>query len=951
MIVDKNVLLLQILHTAFFLLLSPYTNIAVSGNMREEGPIGKFARCTSRTLHTNDGGTTYYTANDVNIDTNSTDDDNRIDSDGDGDGMANNFVTDSSRPYCPEGFYCDLVQETDYNGVDSILGLCRPCSGSDENCFDGRFNSTSSTIETASVEECQEQCGVEKNVCSSSGDCPNELFCHLQSDGEGFCHGCPKHPAECKKITIGDKNLTSQGIDSCISNCDVQCRVDGFLKTTDSSAGTSFEIVDVNGIYNAIQGSATGPIVDCGLGLEICKGVEGAVCFIERGKAPFVNKTRNCKAGGGVGVVIYNVEKDCGNIDGHFGNEEAFIPVVALKHIDGRNILEEARAISINSPDSPMYATVDVGGPDIDPGRCVLSCMVGHDCEGTNGTNMTCDWENGDHGDCEVTEQRRFCNNGATIAEDFLPCLKDNEYCDFSVGKRGFCSQCPDDPVKCFYSGLDGLGAKECSTQCDDGKTDTELRNFKCKVCPVLNFTFDDVNEGFSSTKEEIENPCLFCAEKNETEITPCSDGARQYNEWAGKRRYDMEHPKRTLRLFGSRDIECWAVADFYRTLNIKADSQYCESARRFNYVCGCSDSIGYAGADSKAKQSALIWMPRIGAILSILGSIGMIISVLNDKEKRKKVIGELIIVLSCFDIIGSLGYAFASLPIPKEDYILGAKGNPASCKAQGFFIQLGTISLYINVSMAFYYLLVIQFSWRERRLRKSPVYYLLYAVPITIGAVFAFAAIPYYENAVMWCNNSQKYWSEVPVGVAILIATYLMLSLCWFVYKSERASARFSARATTANRASLSKQFFNQSMVYLAAFYLTWPAYLALQIMQANGNAFSNYGFYLFAGTAVTLQGFWNFVFHSGLKMKLKKVTIRFSSAISNARTSTMRKKQGQSQSKKRTSKDNTNDPPRRTSTRSPRQSNHNRNRTAEVSGDTDPSKNSGGISGDTDK
>jgi len=920
MIVFNNLLLLQLLHSALFLVLSLHTNIVVSGNVREEGPIGKFTQCTSRTLRSNDGGTTYYTANDVNIDTNGTDDDNRID--GDFDDMANNNFGLSSHPYCPEGFYCDLVQKADYNGDDSILGLCRPCSGSSESCFDGRFESTSSATETASVEECQEQCGIEKNFCSSSRDCSNGLFCHLQSDGEGFCHGCPHHPYECKEIMVRDENLTSQGIDSCIFNCPLQCRVEGFLKTTDSSTGTSSEIVDVNGIYNSIQVSATGPIVDCGLGLKTCEGAEGAVCFIERGKAPFFNKTRNCKDGGGVAAVLYNVAADCKNIDATFFDAEVFIPAITLTHIDARNILEEARVISINSPESPMYATVDVGGHDIDPGRCVLGCMVGHECEGTN---LTCDFENGDYGDCEATEQRQICNNAATIFNDFLPCLKDNEYCDFSLGKKGFCSQCPDSPVKCFYSGLDGLGANECSTQCDDGKTDTELKNFDCKVCPVLNFTFDDVTEGFSSTKEEIENPCSFCAEKNGTQSTTCSDVDR----------WDMEYPKRTLRLFGTRDIECWAVADFYRSLNINADSPYCESARRFNYVCGCSDSVGYAGADSKAKRSALVWMPRIGAILSILGSIGMIISVLNDKERRKKVIGELIIALSCFDIIGSLGYAFASLPIPKEDYILGAKGNTASCKAQGFFIQLGTTSLYINVSIAFYYLLIIQFSWRERRLRKSRVYYLLYAVPITIGAIFAFAAIPYYENAIMWCNNSQKYWSEVPVGVAILIATYLMLSLCWFVYKSERASARFSARASSASftRASLSKQFFNQSMVYLAAFYLTWPVYLALQIMIANGNAFSSYGFYLFAGTAVTLQGFWNFVFHSGLK--LEKVKNGFSSAFMSARASFTRKGQSQSQSQNQLSKANTDDPPRRNSTRSQRR------RSGEISAVTDPSKN----------
>merc|ERR1712224_500145 len=63
-----------------------------------------------------------------------------------------------------------------------------------------------------------------------------------------------------------------------------------------------------------------------------------------------------------------------------------------------------------------------------------------------------------------------------------------------------------------------------------------------------------------------------------------------------------------------------------------------------------------------------------------------------------------------------------------------------------------------------------------------------------------------------------------------------------------------------------ITKLVFKQALIYLAAFFLTWPAYLALQIMLANKRGYDRYGFFLFAGTSVTLQGFWNYVFHSGL-------------------------------------------------------------------------------------
>lgn len=260
-----------------------------------------------------------------------------------------------------------------------------------------------------------------------------------------------------------------------------------------------------------------------------------------------------------------------------------------------------------------------------------------------------------------------------------------------------------------------------------------------------------------------------------------------------------------------------------------------------------------------------------------------MIIGVLRDEQKKKKVIGELIIFLCCFDILGSIAYAFTSAPTPKDDYIYGSGGNEATCTAQGFFIQIGTIALYANVSIAFYYLLIIQYSWREHTLRRSWVYYALFGVPLLVGFTFAFAGIPFYNNVVLWCNNSRNYWSEIPVIIGIAIATVVMINLVWFVYKSERASKRFRRHSET-ERNSLSKTFFMQALVYLGSFYLTWPPYLALQLMIARGGAFSNYGFYLYAGTAVTLQGFWNFTFHTGLHTR--SITKRISRVWTNVRT-----------------------------------------------------------------
>lgn len=276
------------------------------------------------------------------------------------------------------------------------------------------------------------------------------------------------------------------------------------------------------------------------------------------------------------------------------------------------------------------------------------------------------------------------------------------------------------------------------------------------------------------------------------------------------------------------------------------------------NYVCGCSGE-GYLGADSLAKQKTLAWLPRVSAILSILGSMFIIYDTTKSQAKRKKVMNQLLCGLSIFDILGAWGYVFTTLPIPEfHEYgpIWGAKGNEATCTAQGFFIQLGTISAYMNVSLAVYYYLVIKLGYEERRLKK--IRWPLFLFPILVGLAFAFAGIPFYDSLNLWCNNTASYWPDIPVAIAIGLATIIMVLVCWDVYSKEKASAKWRPGGT-GGRQTLSSQVFWQSFFYLFAFYLTWPPYLALQYAWAGGSALTNYGLVLTAATLVPLQGFWN--------------------------------------------------------------------------------------------
>ena len=70
--------------------------------------------------------------------------------------------------------------------------------------------------------------------------------------------------------------------------------------------------------------------------------------------------------------------------------------------------------------------------------------------------------------------------------------------------------------------------------------------------------------------------------------------------------------------------------------------------------------------------------------------------------------------------------------------------GNEASCTAQGFFIQMGTTSAFLNVSLAIYYFSMIRLGHTETRIKRNRIW--LFSCPIVVGLAYAFAGIPFYD-------------------------------------------------------------------------------------------------------------------------------------------------------------------------------------------------------------
>eukprot|EP00751_Fragilariopsis_kerguelensis_P044044 CAMPEP_0170991074 /NCGR_PEP_ID=MMETSP0736-20130129/8886_1 /TAXON_ID=186038 /ORGANISM="Fragilariopsis kerguelensis, Strain L26-C5" /LENGTH=796 /DNA_ID=CAMNT_0011416181 /DNA_START=106 /DNA_END=2497 /DNA_ORIENTATION=- len=429
-------------------------------------------------------------------------------------------------------------------------------------------------------------------------------------------------------------------------------------------------------------------------------------------------------------------------------------------------------------------------------------------------------------------------------------CMDDDMYCKFTAPDQDegiWCNPCPEDPVDCFFP---EKGIPRVQNEIIEVAASVEF-GASCKMC-------GEKITGFDFGVENPSDRCNFCPEE------------------------DVMYPDRNIPLFSTddREIKCWQVQAFFSRIDVPKDSKNYQLAQQQNYICGCKGP-GYGGANTQKKRNALVWMPRIAAILSILGSLFVLVDVLKDKQKRWLLFNLLMAQISLFDIIGSLAYAFTSAPTHSDYYIQGGIGNNNTCTVQGFFIQFSTISGFTNVSLAFYYYFVIKLGRTDTQLKKIRIWFLI--CPFVVGIIFAFAGIPFYDSVLLWCNNTGHWWPDIPIIVAILLATVVMAIVCLHVYKVYQASEQ--SRASGGGSIML-KLVFWQGFWYLMSFYMTWLPYVALQFLWSSNKSFGHYNFILYAGTVVPLQGVWNFFVYARNR-QIKSFAARAYSNISSARLS----------------------------------------------------------------
>lgn len=304
-------------------------------------------------------------------------------------------------------------------------------------------------------------------------------------------------------------------------------------------------------------------------------------------------------------------------------------------------------------------------------------------------------------------------------------------------------------------------------------------------------------------------------------------------------------------------------------------------------YICGDSSAeedipepskeLDYLGTNSEAERKALVWSSRASALLSFLGASFVLCDILRNPKARNTVYHQILIGMAVFDFVTAIAWGFATAPIDAEEGVEGAMGTEETCVAQAFFIQLGFTSVFYNVSLAFYYVLVISYSWREFQLQKVRIY--LHAIPLTIGFGLAFGGITSYGYLEYGCHLTPHEDAEdpvwqvmvfvvLPLGLSILAITGSMVCVYWSVRQQTLKAQKWNLGGNQAGR--MEKAVFWQCVSYVLAFYITWPLMFSVYLFSIDSNdGLASFPLAMTVAFAAPLQGFSNSVVYLRTKLR----------------------------------------------------------------------------------
>ena len=287
-----------------------------------------------------------------------------------------------------------------------------------------------------------------------------------------------------------------------------------------------------------------------------CSGAEGKICVVGFAElAVWHSKLSNQAENSGCIGLIVSINNGDELPLPSHSNSELLIPFVYISRKDGVNIL-----------DSEIGKTAEV---EVD--------ILGVSCYPRQNSAK----------EALLCNHRLPCDVGNFCEYNAVP-ISEDQY------EEGYCVPCPEDaygkihPFSCLVNVHDPdtvQNINSCSSSCITEAT-VESNEENCIYCAsqLTVFKFGVENDS---------DRCVFCPQD------------------------DVQFPNRTVSLF-DENVTCSMLDSFLKRLPVSKETRNCELIQSVNFMCGCEDT-GYAGANTHAKKLALVWVPRIAAILSLM--------------------------------------------------------------------------------------------------------------------------------------------------------------------------------------------------------------------------------------------------------------------------------------------------------------------------------------------
>jgi len=222
----------------------------------------------------------------------------------------------------------------------------------------------------------------------------------------------------------------------------------------------------------------------------------------------------------------------------------------------------------------------------------------------------------------------------------------------------------------------------------------------QCSLCfdgSSIGFPDKVPGYGFNGTCAEIEQEAAQAADAAECEtfsfvagICGCPTTATNPCKSCKGGTFTPDVVVQSLQIIGLPPMSCSDFELF--AAQFEESGEVCYGANYFAYLCGCENK-------DVLERKLLAWITRSAGILSALASLAIIVDIVRLRKKRRNkftAYQQLVGAMSAFDVLSSAGWALSTLPIPalnvygEQEAVYGAKGNEATCTAQGFLVQLG---------------------------------------------------------------------------------------------------------------------------------------------------------------------------------------------------------------------------------------------------------------------